>query len=239
ITSKLWNSDHSPERVEVAVRKSLRDLQLDYLDLYLMHWPIAFKTKHEMANDASDLVSLDEIPIHVTWRAMEALQIKGLTKHIGVSNFNIQKLKSLIGKAVMKPEMNQVELHPYFQQQELVEFCKENCILVTAYSPLGSRHLMNSEAGLTQEIAILEIAEKHSCTAAQVVLSWGIQRGTIVIPKSVHIERIKQNFESINVILNSTEMAEINVLDKNLRMAKGAYAVLPDGCYSLKSIWEE
>jgi len=149
ITSKLWNSDHEPDRVEVAVRKSLRDLQLDYLDLYLIHWPIAFKTKHEMANDVSDLVSLDEIPLHVTWQAMERLQLKGLTKHIGVSNFNIPKLKLLIDRAVVLPEVNQVELHPYFQQHELVQFCKLNGILVTAFSPLGSRHLMNTEAGLT------------------------------------------------------------------------------------------
>ncbi|MEI7503778.1 MAG: aldo/keto reductase [Paludibacter sp.] len=239
ITSKLWNSDHAPDRVEVAVRKSLHDLQLDYLDLYLMHWPVAFKTKHEMANDASDLVSLDQMPLHVTWQAMEAIKLKGLTRHIGVSNFNIPKLKYLIDRAVVKPEVNQVELHPYFQQLELVEFCKFNGILVTAYSPLGSRHLMNSEAGLTQEKLILEIAKKHSCTVAQVLLAWGMQRGTIVIPKSIHFERIKENFESIYVNMNSTEIAEIDILERNLRMAKGAYCVLPNGCYTLKSIWEE
>jgi len=239
ITSKLWNSDHALERVEVAVRKSLRDLQLDYLDLYLIHWPIAFKTKHEMANDASDLVPLDEMPISETWKGMEKIQKLGLTKHIGVSNFNVPKLKSLIANATVKPEMNQVELHPYFQQNELVDFCSQNDILVTAFSPLGSRHLMNSEAGLTSEKTIIEIAEKHACSPTQVLLAWGMLRGTIVIPKSVHIERIKDNFESLNVSLNSQEMDEINALERNLRVAKGSYCVFPDGCYSLKSIWEE
>jgi len=239
ITSKLWNSDHALERVEVAVRKSLRDLQLDYLDLYLIHWPIAFKTKHEMANDASDLVPLDEMPISETWKGMEKIQKLGLTKHIGVSNFNVPKLKSLIANAKVRPEMNQVELHPYFQQNELVDFCSQNDILVTAFSPLGSRHLMNSEAGLTSEKTIIEIAEKHACSPTQVLLAWGMLRGTIVIPKSVHIERIKDNFESLNVSLNSQEMDEINALERNLRVAKGSYCVFPDGCYSLKSIWEE
>jgi alcohol dehydrogenase (NADP+) len=239
ITSKLWNSDHAPERVEIAVRKSLRDLQLDYLDLYLIHWPIAFKTKHEMANDASDLVPLTEMPIIETWKAMENIQTLGLTKHIGVSNFNMPKLKSLMDVATIKPEMNQVELHPYFQQNELVEFCQENGILVTAYSPLGSRHLMNAEAGLTQDKTILDIAEKNGYSPTQVLLIWGMQRGTIVIPKSVHVERIKDNFESSSICLNSMEMDEIDALDRNLRVAKGAYCVFPDGCYSLKSIWEE
>ena len=239
ITSKLWNSDHAAERVEVALRKSLHDLQLDYLDLYLIHWPIAFKTKHEMANDVSDLVSLDEIPLQVTWQAMEAQQFKGLIRHIGVSNFNIPKLKLLIDSASIKPEVNQVELHPYFQQYELIEFCKSNGILVTAYSPLGSRHLMNGDAGLTQEKVILKIAEIHGATAAQVILAWGMQRGTIVIPKSVHVERINENYESINVSLSSNEMAEIDTLERNLRVAKGSFCVMPDGCYSQKSIWED
>lgn len=239
ITSKLWNSDHAPERVEVAVRKSLRDLQLDYLDLYLIHWPVAFKTKHEMANDATDLLPLDKMPICDTWAAMENIQKIGLTKHIGVSNFNIPKLKSLIDSAIIMPEVNQVELHPYFQQQELVDFCKSNGMLVTAFSPLGSRHLMNSEVGLTREQMILEMAEKHRCTPAQVLLAWGMQRETIVIPKSVHKERIKENFDSINITLNLKEMIEIDSLERNLRVAKGLYCVFPDGCYSLKNIWEE
>ena len=239
ITSKLWNSDHAPERVEVAIRKSLKYLQLDYLDLYLIHWPVAFKTGHEQAKDAIDLASLVDIPISTTWKAMEDVQIKGLTRHIGVSNFNIPKLKVLIENAVIKPEVNQVELHPYFQQNELVAFCQTNDILVTAYSPLGSRHLVQSEAGLTHEKTILKFAKKYDCSPAQIILAWGIQRGTAVIPKSVHTERIQENFESMKVRLDLTDITEIASLERNLRVAKGLYCVLPGGAYTLKSIWEE
>ena len=239
ITSKLWNSDHYPERVEVAIRKSLRDLQLDYLDLYLIHWPIAFKSGQEQARDASDLVSLDEMPIADTWNAMEKIQLKGLTKHIGVSNFNIPKLKSLLVNAIIKPEVNQIELHPYLQQDELVRFCIKNNILLTAFSPLGSRHLMNSEAGLTREEIIISIAQKHKCTPAQVLLAWGMQRGISVIPKSVNPTRIQENINSKIVELDNNDLIEIAGLERNLRMGKGAYCVFPDGVYTLKNIWEE
>lgn len=239
ITSKLWNSDHYPERVEVAIRKSLRDLQLDYLDLYLIHWPIAFKSGQEQARDASDLVSLDEMPIADTWNAMEKIQLKGLTKHIGVSNFNIPKLKSLLVNAIIKPEVNQIELHPYLQQDELVRFCNKNNILLTAFSPLGSRHLMNSEVGLTREEIIISIAQKHKCTPAQVLLAWGMQRGISVIPKSVNPTRIQENINSKIVELDNNDLIEIAGLERNLRMGKGAYCVFPDGVYTLKNIWEE
>lgn len=239
ITSKLWNSDHSPERVEIAIRKSLSDLQLDYLDLYLIHWPVAFKTGHEQARTASDLASLYEMPISKTWQAMELVQREELTKHIGVSNFNIIKLKHLLKNCTIKPEVNQVELHPYFQQNELVRFCEDNGILVIAYSPLGSRHLVNSANGITQDKLILDIAQKHSCQPTQVLLAWGMQRGTAVIPKSVNPARIKENFESLNVELDAVDFAEMGALDRDLRIAKGLYCVLPGGYYTYKSIWEE
>lgn len=239
ITSKLWNSDHSPERVEIAIRKSLSDLQLDYLDLYLIHWPVAFKTGHGQARTASDLASLYEMPISKTWQAMEQSQKQGFAKHIGVSNFNIPKLKQLLKNCKIKPEVNQVELHPYFQQNELVRFCEDNEILVTAYSPLGSRHLVDSEHGITHDKLILDIAQKHNCKPTHVLLAWGMQRGTAVIPKSVQPARIIENFESLNVELDAVDFVEIGTLDRNLRIAKGLFCVLPDGCYTYKSIWEE
>ena len=239
ITSKLWNSDHSPEQVEIAIRKSLRYLQLDYLDLYLIHWPIAFKTGHEQANDIFDLVSLEEIPLTSTWTAMEALQKKGLTKHIGVSNFNIPKLQLLLNNAQIKPEVNQIELHPYLQQTEIVNFCTQNGILLTAFSPLGSRHLIHSEAGLTREKLIISIAKKQECTPAQVLSAWGMQRGISVIPKSVNSVRIQENFGSLKVELDTDDMNQVASLERNLRMGKGAYCVFPDGFYSMKSIWED
>lgn len=239
ITSKLWNSDHAPDRVEAAIRKSLNNLQLDYLDLYLIHWPVAFKAGHEHANSVSDLVSLTEIPISYTWQAMEEVLGRGLTKHIGVSNFNITKLKQLLNNCTVKPEVNQVELHPYFQQNELVRFCEDNEILVTAYSPLGSRHLVNSDEGITNEELVKAIAQKHKCLPTQVLLAWGMQRGTSVIPKSVNSNRIKDNFESLNVELDAVDFIELGTLDRNKRISKGLFCVLPEGYYTYKSIWEE
>jgi alcohol dehydrogenase (NADP+) len=238
ITSKLWNSDHAPERVQAAIHKSLNDLQLDYLDLYLMHWPIAFKTGHEQAKDATDLLSLEEMPISTTWKAMEATQQDGLTRHIGVSNFNIPKLQNLFQRAQQKPEVNQIELHPYFQQTELVEFCQANKVLVTAFSPLGSRHLINGEDSITNNHTVIEIAQKHACLPSQILLAWGIKRGTSVIPKSVNYVRIKENLEAGHVELDESDMIELGKIDRNIRLAKGLYCIFPNGYYNLENIWE-
>lgn len=239
ITSKLWNSDHAPERVEIAIRKSLHDLQLDYLDLYLMHWPIAFKPGYEQAKTVEEQASLDEIPLEVTWKAMVEMKKLGLTKHVGVSNFNIPKLNKLSADSGIKPEVNQVELHPYFQQKELVEYCQNNEILITAYSPLGSRHLIKTAEGIQLEKSIQEIAAKHKCSETQVMLAWGLQRNTAVIPKSVNAQRIIENFEATKVQLNSDDMQQISKLERGQRMAKGLYVVLPGGSYTYKGIWEK
>lgn len=238
ITSKLWNSDHSPERVLPAIKKSLKDLQLEYLDLYLIHWPIAFKPGHEQAFSKDDLASQEESPVEKTWEAMVQLREMGLTRHIGVSNFNIPKINKLIINTGVYPEVNQVEMHLYFQQKKLLKFCQANNILVTAYSPLGSRHLVKTDAGIQHDPLVKELALKYNCTETQIMLAWGIHRGTSVIPKSVTPERIADNFKAKFIKLDEHDMKKLEELNKNQRNSKALYAVKPGGYYTYENIWE-
>ncbi len=239
ITSKLWNSFHHPESVEPAIRKTLADLQLDYLDLYLIHWPLVFKQGHDQARSANDLLSTDEVPLADTWKAMEEIKRKGLTRHIGVSNFSIKKLDELSKQSETKPEVNQVEIHPFFTQEKMLRYCRENDIIVTAYSPLGSRHLIKTNESITQQQIIIRLAEKYNCTPAQIMLAWGMARGYAVIPKSVNAARIIENIGALSVQLTDSEVKLISSMNRNQRIAKGLYAVLPGGCYTYANLWDE
>lgn len=239
ITSKLWNSFHHPESVEPAIRKTLADLQLDYLDLYLIHWPLVFREGHDQARSADDLLSTDEVPLADTWKAMEEIKRKGLTRHIGVSNFSIKKLDELSKQSETKPEVNQVEIHPFFTQEKMLRYCRENDIIVTAYSPLGSRHLIKTNESITQQQIIIRLAEKYNCTPAQIMLAWGMARGYAVIPKSVNADRIIENIGALNVQLTDSEVKLISSMNRNHRIAKGLYAVLPGGYYTYSNLWDE
>jgi len=138
ITSKLWNNAHESEEVIPALQQTLLDLQLDYLDLFLIHWPVVLKKEVSFPQKAADYLSLEEVPIAETWQAMETALKQGLCKHIGVSNFSQRKLAALRNDCTQKPEVNQVESHPYLQQKDLLDYCNSEGILLTAYSPLGS-----------------------------------------------------------------------------------------------------
>jgi alcohol dehydrogenase (NADP+) len=242
ITSKLWNSFHAPDDVEKAIKESLHALQLTYLDLYLIHWPIAHRPGITFSEDNSGFAPIDEYPIAETWRAMEELAHKGLTKHIGVSNFNIPKLERLMETATIIPEMNQVESHPLLAQPKLFQFCQENKILYTAYSPLGSRDRAdnikgNNEPDLFELTAIKSIAENHSVHPAQILIKWAEARGSAVIPKSVNPKRLQANLESAQIPLSSVEMETLNQLDRGYRFLDGKFWEREGGYYTAESLW--
>ncbi|MDD2463090.1 MAG: aldo/keto reductase [Desulfobulbus sp.] len=243
ITSKLWNNAHAPERVEPALRQTLTDLGLDYLDLFLIHWPVVFAPGVDFAQKPEEYISLTEQPIIETWKALEACKDQGLVRNIGVCNFTIPKLKALCDQATIQPAMNQIELHPYLQQDEMLAFCHDNNILLTAYSPLGSGDRPKAlkkkdEPTLLDNPIIGEIAAKHDISPAQVLLAWGIGRGTVVIPKSTHAERIRQNLASARLTLDDQDMARLATLDLGFRFVDGAFFCGKGSPYSLSTLWD-
>lgn len=243
VTSKLWNDSHERDQVIPALKKTLKDLNLDYLDLYLIHWPVALEPGVSFPKKPEDFKSLKEVPLIETWKGMEEALDEGLTRHIGVSNFNQRKIETLLQKGSVKPEMNQVEMHPLLPQKDLVEYCNKHGIHSTAYSPLGSRDRpakakSDDEPNLFEVPVIVDIAEKHDCTPAQVLISWAIHRGTAVIPKSVSPGHIRQNLEAVDINLDTEDMNRISELDKEYRYIDGSLWAMEGSPYTLEGLWE-
>ncbi len=238
LTSKLWNSNHAPADVEPALRKTLSDLQVDHLDLYLMHWPVALSSN-------GDKISLEELPLIDTWRAMEACVDKGLVKDIGVSNFSCKKLKELCAQARIRPAVNQVEMHPYLQMVDMLDYASKEGIHLTAYSPLGSRDrpswLKNAkEVPILEDENIAKIASKHNATPAQVLIAWALERGTSVIPKSVSSERQKENLDATTAVqLDQDDMKTIAGMDRHTRYVDGSFWCNEGSPYTMENLWDE
>lgn len=193
VTSKLWVQDHGYESAKSAFQRTLDRLQLDYLDMYLLHWPFG------------DFLG--------AWKALEELYAEGKIKAIGVCNFTIEKLEELKANSKVIPVVNQIELHPLFQQKELQIYNRENNIITEPWSPLGN----GSDAILNNE-SLLKIAKNYDKTVAQIVLRWHLQEGFVVIPKSITPSRIQENFNVFDFELSQEEMEEIRKIDTNKRI---------------------
>lgn len=226
ITSKLWNLSHDPSDVITACKKTLSDLRLDYLDLYLMHWGVAEKSQDEDFLHSQGVVDNNgklcssKVSIRETYEAMQELVKAGLVRSIGVANFTGAMIIDLLSYAQIKPAVNQIELHPYLQQSNLVKFLQNQDIVVTAYSPLGTPGNVRTRGGsaiLIEDEVIKSIAGNHGKTAAQILIRWAIQRNTIVIPKSVTPVNIQGNTLVFDFELSDEEMKVIENLDKRLR----------------------
>ncbi|CAH2106512.1 unnamed protein product [Euphydryas editha] len=222
ITSKLWNTYHRPDLVEKAVNISLTDLGLEYLDLYLIHWPMAYKEGNDpFPTNADGKVIYSDVDYIDTWKAMEKLVDIGLTKSIGLSNFNSIQIERVLNVARIKPVTNQVECHPYLSQQKLFDFCKAREITLTAYSPLGSPKrpwAKPGEPNLLEEPKIQSLATKYKKSPVQILIRYAIDRGIIVIPKSVNKSRIANNFNVWDFKLSKEDIQIISSLDCNGRL---------------------
>lgn len=232
ITSKLWNTNHRAEHVRPACERSLSDLGLHYLDLYLIHFPIALKYvpaedryPAEWLHDpgaGTPSMQVDAVPLAETWQAMEALVDAGLVRHIGVCNYTSGLLIDLMAYSKVKPAMLQIESHPFLTQERLIRLAGDFDIAVTAFSPLGALSYVSLDMATEADTVltappVVAAADRLGRTPAQVVLRWGVQRGTAVIPKSSRVERLRENLALFDFELSDREMSEISALNRNRR----------------------
>jgi diketogulonate reductase-like aldo/keto reductase len=245
ITSKLWNDRHAEQDVIPACERSLKDLQLGYLDLYLIHWP--FPNFHAPGVDVSSRDPHASPYIHAnfmkTWRQLEKLVDMGLVRHIGTSNMTVPKLRLLLRDARIKPACNEMELHPHFQQPELFQFVRDNGIVPVGFSPIGSpgrpdRDKSPDDTVDTEDPVIVEIAQRHNIHPALVCIKWAVQRGQVPIPFAVKRDHYLANLRaSVADPLTDAEMAAIAAIDRNCRLIKGQVFLWKDD-QSWEDLWD-
>ena len=232
VTSKLWNTYHRPEHVRPALIKILKDLQLEHLNAFLVHFPIAlayvdFETRYPpewLYDPQADQphMKFDRVPLHETWAAMEDLVREGLVEHIGVCNYSTALVRDLINYAQVKPSIVQVECHPFNNQKQLLRLCQTEGIHFTGFSPLGGASYV--ELGMADESdqllthpVVTEIAKTIQATPAQVLIQWALQRGSSVVVKSTQAHRLVENLAGASIMLPDHGIAAIDALNKNQR----------------------
>ncbi|XP_027688762.2 prostaglandin-E(2) 9-reductase isoform X1 [Chelonia mydas] len=223
-TGKLWSTFNAPVMVQSALKKSLKSLQFDYIDLYIIHTPLSLKPGDDLLpEDGNGKLIFDNVDLCATWEAMEACKDAGLVKSIGVSNFNRRQLEMILNKPGLKykPVCNQVECHPYLNQRKLLEFCKSKNIVLVAFSALGShreeRWVDQSTPLLLEDPVLNALAKKYSQSPALVALRYQLQRGVVVLAKSFTRKRIEDNFKVFDFQLTEEDMKAIDSLNQNLR----------------------
>jgi len=221
VVSKLWNTKHEPKAVIPAMQQTLKDLRLSYVDLYLIHWPVALADgPSKFPTDEKGRVVYGYTPLEETWTAMEELVRKGWTKAIGLSNCNSKQVEKIIKKGTIRPACLQVECHPYLTQDKLIQYCKQRDIQVVAYSPLGAPMRpwgKKHEPTLLADPKIAAMAQKYKKSPAQIVLRYQVQRGVAVIPKTVNPGRLAENLQVTNFTLSDMDMNTIQSFNRNFR----------------------
>nr|ACJ84290.1 unknown [Medicago truncatula]AFK45975.1 unknown [Medicago truncatula] len=225
ITSKLWVTDNFPHLVLPALQKSLQTLKLEYLDLYLIHWPISVKPGNWELPYAEELITTFDLK--GVWTSMEECQKLGLTKYIGVSNFTRKKLEDLLSFAIIPPSVNQVEMNPVWHQKKLKEYCEAKGIIITAFSPLGAKGASWGSNEVMDSEILKQIAEERGKNIAQVCLRWLYEQGVTMAVKSYNKERMKQNMEIFDWSLAKDDHEKIDQI-KQIRVNNGPVVFIPN-----------
>ncbi len=246
VTSKVWNDMHSPEDVAKSCRKTLKDLRLDYLDMYLVHWPFPnfHPPKCSVESRSPDARAYIHDEYMQTWGAMEKLVEEGLVRHIGTSNMSIAKLGLLLRDARVKPFANEMELHPHFQQRKLFDYVRANGIEVVGFSPIGSparpeRDRTSADTCDIEDPVMLEIAAAHGIHPATLCVKWAVQNGHTPIPFSTKPSNCLANLKCLTTPpLSGEEMGKIAAIDRNCRLIKGQVFLWKDG-QRWEDLWDE